>query len=188
MKKKIAAGAVLAICLSMLIYTTIAYFNTADTARNVITTGNIDIELQETTADGKEFTNVVNVMPGQEVSKIVRIYNKGANDAYVRISLNQFIELASGEIQPDTSDLIFLDIDTQNWTAKDGFYYYDKPLAPGETTEPLFKTVTFAAGMGNEYQGSEATIEVTAQATQVKNNGGSVFDAAGWPDTDKTDK
>ena len=48
MKKKIAIGAVLVLCLSMLIYSTIAYFNTADTARNVITAGDIKIELQET--------------------------------------------------------------------------------------------------------------------------------------------
>ena len=46
MKKKIAIGAVLVLCLSMLIYSTIAYFNTADTARNVITAGDIKIELQ----------------------------------------------------------------------------------------------------------------------------------------------
>ena len=56
MKKKIAIGAVLVLCLSMLIYSTIAYFNTADTARNVITAGDIKIELQETAInnDGEE--------------------------------------------------------------------------------------------------------------------------------------
>ena len=37
--------------------------------------------------------------------------------------------------------------------------------------------------MGNMYQNSQAVIKVSAQATQVKNNGTDVFSAAGWPDT-----
>ena len=37
------------------------------------------------------------------------------------------------------------------------------------------------------YQGSTATIKVSAQATQVKNNGTDVFTAAGWPDSNSTD-
>lgn len=36
------------------------------------------------------------------------------------------------------------------------------------------------------YQGSTATIKVSAQATQVKNNGTDVFTAAGWPADDAT--
>ena len=59
MKKKIAIGAVLVLCLSMLIYSTIAYFNTADTARNVITAGDIKIELQETVETVADLVAVV---------------------------------------------------------------------------------------------------------------------------------
>lgn len=179
--KRLVSTAVLIIAILMLSYSTIAYFTTEDTATNVITTGNIDIELQETTSDGSEFTDVVNVVPGQQISKIVKVANKGANDAYVRINLEQFIELANGTMVTEVGNLIFLDINTTNWTEKDGFYYYNEPLLPGQTTEALFEVVTFNPGMGNEYQKSEATIKVYAQATQVKNNGTTVFEAAGWP-------
>ena len=192
MKKKVAAGAVLAICLSILIYTTIAYFNTADTARNVITSGNIKIELQETALVNdteipfKESQDVYNVMPGQEVSKIVRVENTGSNPAYIRISVDKAIQLAEGvQGTPDT-DLISIDYDSSSWTLKDGYYYYNEPLAAGNTTEPLFRNVTFDPDMGNMYQNSQAVIKVSAQATQVKNNGTDVFSAAGWPDTDPT--
>ena len=94
MKKKIAIGAVLVLCLSMLIYSTIAYFNTADTARNVITAGDIKIELQETAIrDGEEILfeqsqERFNVMPGQDVSKIVRVKNTGSNPAYIRVAVS----------------------------------------------------------------------------------------------------
>ena len=67
------------------------------------------------------------------------------------------------------------------WTLQDGYYYYNVPLEPGETTEALFKNVSFDPSMGNMYHNSKAIIKVQAQATQVKNNGASVTEAAGWP-------
>ena len=193
MKKKIAIGAVLVMCLSMLIYSTIAYFNTADTARNVITAGDIKIELQETAIrDGEEILfeqsqERFNVMPGQDVSKIVRVKNTGSNPAYIRVEVQKAIALAADSHGDVDLDLVSLDFDGDSWRlGSDGFYYYDQPLAPGETTAALFRNVKFDTGMGNMYQGSTATIKVSAQATQVKNNGTDVFSAAGWPDTDPT--
>ena len=44
----------------------------------------------------------------------------------------------------------------------------------------------FDTKMGNMYQGSTATIKVSAQATQVKNNGDNAIDAKGWPADDAT--
>lgn len=191
MRKKLIAGAVVAICLSLLAYSTSAYFTTEQTATNVITSGNIQIDLQETaiTEDGEtvlfeDSQERFDVMPAQTVSKIVKVKNTGDNAAYVRISVAKAIELAEGvQEEPDVS-LITLDFDDENWTAKDGFYYYNEPLAPGATTEALFNNVTFEPEMGNMYQNSTATIKVNAQATQVKNNGASVFEAAGWPGTE----
>ena len=187
MRKKLIAGAVVAICLSLLAYSTSAYFTTEKTATNVITSGNIDIQLQETAMQNGEevlfeqYQEKINVMPSQTVSKIVRVKNNGANAAYVRISISKSIELAKDvQGEPDVS-LLELDFDSENWTAKGGYYYYNTPLEPGDTTEALFNSVTFSPSMGNMYQNSTAIIEVKAQATQVKNNGASVFEAAGWP-------
>ena len=180
-RKKLITSALVLLLIAMVGAGTLAYFTAEDTATNVITSGSIDIELQETTEDGSVFEDVVNVVPGQEISKIVKIHNQGLNDAYVRISLEQFIEMADGKIVTDVSNLIHLDINKDKWTEVDGYYYYNEPLAPGATTEALFEVVTFDPGMGNEYLNSEATIEVYAQATQVKNNGATVFEAAGWP-------
>ena len=193
MKKKIAIGAVLVLCLSMLIYSTIAYFNTADTARNVITAGDIKIELQETAIrDGEEILfeqsqERFDVMPGQDVSKIVRVKNTGSNPAYIRVEVQKAIALAA-DAQGDVDlELVSLDFDSEKWTLRnDCYYYYNEPLAPGETTAALFRNVKFDTGMGNMYQGSTATIKVSAQATQVKNNGDNALDAKGWPADDAT--
>lgn len=193
MKKKIAIGAVLVLCLSMLIYSTIAYFNTADTARNVITAGDIKIELQETAIrDGEEILfeqsqERFNVMPGQDVSKIVRVKNTGSNPAYIRVEVQKAIALAADSHGDVDLGLISLDFDSEKWIlGSDGYYYYNEPLAPGETTAALFRNVKFDTGMGNMYQGSTATIKVSAQATQVKNNGDNALDAKGWPADDAT--
>lgn len=187
-KKKMVTIAVLLLALTMLGYGTIAFFTAEETATNVITAGNVDIELQETavTEDGKtimfeESQERFGVMPGEEVSKIVQIVNTGDNEAYVRIGIEKSIKLAEGISGESNTDLITMDFNSDNWTAKDGYYYYNQALAPGTKTEPLFRNVIFNPSMSNMYQGSEAIIKVDAQATQVKNNGATVFEAAGWP-------
>ena len=192
MKKKIMAGVMIAICLSFAAYGTLAYFTHEDTATNVITSGNIKIELQETALDKdgevipfEESQEKIDVMPAQSVSKIVKVQNTGDNEAYVRISVEKLINLAEDVEGTPDPELVSMDFNTENWTEADGYYYYKLPLAPGETTEALFNNVTFAPEMGNMYQNSKATIIVNAQATQVKNNGEDVFKAGGWPEKDQ---
>ena len=187
MKRKIFVIAGLLICLSIGTLGTAAYFTSKDVAHNVITTGDIDIELKEMhiPEEGKNpvpFEDKTGVMPGMEISKIVTVVNTSDNEAYVRVRVQKNIELKNG-VQGDVDlSLLTMDFDTVNWTEKDGFYYYNEPLAPGGETEALFTTVSFSRSMGNLYQESTATIDVNAQATQVKNNGSTVLDAKGWPE------
>ena len=77
--------------------------------------------------------------------------------------------------------LLVLDIDTTKWTEKDGWYYYNEMLQPGDTTPPLFTAVSFSENMPNLYQEATAKIDVKAQAVQAANNGDTVLEAAGWP-------
>lgn len=184
MKKKLIAGAVVAVCLSLTTLGTIAYFTHEDTATNVITSGNIKINLQETsmTADGEvPFENAIGIVPGDVVSKIVKVENTGDNDAFIRIKVDKEITLENPELTPDL-DMVKLDFDNTNWVYRDGYYYYRMLLAPGEKTQALFNNVLFDTAMGNEYQNSFATIKIDAQAVQVKNNGTDVLSAAGWPE------
>ena len=185
MKKwKIVALCTVLACLSIVASGTLAYFTAQETAHNVITSGGVDIQLNEFSERGNEelvpWQDVDGVMPGAEISKIVTVKNTGASDAWVRIKVEKTVILASGD--KGKPEVMELDIKKAFWTEQDGYYYYNDPLAPGETTPPLFTTVTLdAVKMDNEYQGSKAFIDVKADAVQVANNGASATVAAGWP-------
>ena len=181
MKRKLLILSVLAICLATLAAGTIAYFNSEGKAHNVITTGGVEIAVQEWADEAKTtpFEDLTGVMPNTTVTKIAEIKNTGASDAWVRVKVEKNIKL-QGEGTPDTS-LVELTRSANNWTEKDGYYYYTKPLKPGEVTAPIFTAVTFNANMGNEYQNATATVDVFAQAVQTANIGATVMDAQGWP-------
>ena len=187
MKKwKIVALCTVLACLSIVASGTLAYFTAQETAHNVITSGGVAIQLIEQTRneDGSlgPWENMEDVMPGAVVSKEVTVKNTGVSAAWVRVSVTKTITLARGvQGTPDPS-LLELNINTTDWTEQGGYYYYNHSLLPGETTTPLFTTVTFdAVKMDNEYQGSKAFIDVKADAVQVANNGTTALTAAGWP-------
>ena len=187
MKKKLVVFALIAILLAQGVSGTIAYFTAEDTARNVITTGGIDILLHETAilegsgGDSVPFEDVEGVMPGAEISKIVEVENIGESDAWIRVKVTKAIALSEGVTgEPDLS-LVEIDFNTDDWTeGQDGYYYYNQPLEAGYITIPLFTTVTFDTEMDNRYQGCVATIDVEAQAVQTANNGQSATEALGW--------
>lgn len=180
-KRKIFLLAILVCCVALSAAGTLAYFTAEETAYNVITTGTLDMTLHEEIANGQPFPKegVSGVMPGQSVDKIVYIENSGDADFYVRISLSMSVANASGKAL--SADVMTLDINTDAWTKKGDYYYYNTALKPGEKTAPLFKTVKFDADMGNEYMNCKANIIVSAQSVQSRNNGETVFDAQGWP-------
>lgn len=181
MKRKLLILSALAICIAMLVTGTLAYFTAEGKAHNVITTGGVEIAVQEWADEEKTkpFEDLTGIMPGMTVTKIAEIKNTGASDAWVRVKVEKNIEL-KGEGTPDTG-LVELALNTAYWTEKDGYYYYTKALKPGEVTAPVFTSVTFNATMGNEYQNATATVDVSAQAVQTANNGDAVMNAQGWP-------
>ena len=174
MKKwKIVALCTVLACLSIVASGTLAYFTSGGVAIQLI-------ELSDNGGDGLTYwRDVDGVMPGAEISKIVTVENTGASDAWVRIKVDKTVILANGD--KGKPEVMELDIKDAFWTEQDGYYYYNDSLAPGETTPPLFTTVTFDPKMGNDYQGSTAHIDVKADAVQVANNGDAVLEAAGWP-------
>ena len=152
MKKwKIVALCTVLACLSIVASGTLAYFTASETAHNVITSGGVDIQLHEFSDRGHDepipWEDVDGVMPGAEISKIVTVENTGASDAWVRIKVDKTIILASND--KGNPEVMELDIKDAFWTEQDGYYYYNSALKPGETTPPLFTTVTFAPEMGN---------------------------------------
>lgn len=192
MKKKLLILSLAAICLAIAAVGTLTYFTSVDSAHNVITTGGIEIELQEWMEnpdpgeDGEELIafpadGITDVMPGTSVSKIVRVKNIGSNPAYIRLQVDKTITpaQAEGDVTLDP-DLVALNFNTTAWTYQGGYYYYNEALDPDDTTPDLFTTVTFDSDMDNPYQGCTVDIEITAYATQVANNGTSALTATLW--------
>ena len=187
MKRKILLISAIAITLSLIASGTLAYFTAEETAHNTITTGTIKIQLQEWSVppgggDPEPFEDVINVLPGTEVSKIVEVKNTGLSSAWIRIKLDELVTFKTGETADRDEILISYDVNTEKWIEKDGYFYYNDTVKPGETTEPLFTKVIFSEFMGNDYQESVFEVTVHAQATQVANNGSTVLEAAGWPE------
>ena len=81
--------------------------------------------------------------------------------------------------------IIHLIMNTQDWTEKDGWWYYGAAVNTNEATLPLMTAVEFdGPNMTNEYQNCTVLIDVTAQAVQTANNGTSAIDALGWPEAE----
>lgn len=183
-KKTIVLAAAIVCIAAMLAAGTLAYFVAEETAYNVITTGTLDMILHEETDNGEPWPEkgITGVVPGTQVTKKVYVENDGTVDFYARIKVEKAITAAEGVEAELNFEHITLDINTEKWTEnkKDGYYYYNTALKPGEATEPLFTAVSFGPELGNEYQNCTVEITVYAEAVQSKNNGDSALTASGW--------
>lgn len=192
MKKRLAITAAAILVLSLVAYGTLAYLTAEETAHNVITAGTVSIQLKDQTR-GENGALVdfpqpdgMKVMPGVVADKLVSVENTGGNDCWVRIKVDKDITPANGVTQAlDVENDVILNLAqfAGDWTAQEGWYYYNKALKPGETTPYLFTQVEFKGEMGNEYQGSVLKLNVQAQAVQADNNSpdNGVLGVTGWP-------
>lgn len=133
MKKKIFISVLLCflICASCF-DVTYAYLVAKDTAKNIFTVGEIEIEITENYESPQELT------AGTTFKKEPKITNTGNVPCYVRIRA----DFSSSEAEK----LCSLDFDNTNWTEKqsDGYYYYKVLLQPGAETTTLFTSVTIS--------------------------------------------
>ena len=189
MKKKILYIAAILICLSIITSGTYAYYTAADTARNVITSGGVDVKVIEQQLVNGTLqpypSQPITVMPATTVSKIVSVQGTD-QPVWVRMNYTLTVYGPDGkemEIPADElAKVIAIDPDTTSWTEKDGWWYYNAAVKTGEVTKPLFEEVAFSGPhMDNKYQLCTVVVNVTAQAVQKANNGATVWDALGWP-------
>lgn len=181
-KRILLTIALLAIVVTFTAQGSLAYYTTIGQATNVVTSGNIRFIIHETTDSGEEFPQQgVTVLPGAVVSKQVSIENDCEHPFYLRVKI---VYSANGEALP-AEDCFKLDIDTQHWLLKDGWYYYNGVVEPGQTTPYLFtKAEVVGDTVNNRYIGKTLNLSVVAHAVQSENNpiaGEDVTTAAGWP-------
>lgn len=179
-KSRLLLIALAAILVTVLTQPSLAYYTTLGVATNVVTTGGVQLEIIEKTADGSDFPKEgVNVIPGDIVSKRVSVQNVCDQPFYLRLSL------VSGSTNEALSaeECLRLDIDTVHWTYRDGYYYYNEILQPAETTPPLFTQVEIVGEkVDRTHGGSVLRLVVNAYAVQSANNPADhPWDAFGWP-------
>ena len=178
MKRFLIVAFSIAAVIALLGGATLAYFTHEDVAKNYISAGKVDFVIHENTSEGGLFpAEGIEIMPGDKVSKIVTVENTSNHPIYFRVKL---VKAVSDDQL--SADILSVDINNDDWTLKDGYYYYNIAIQPGQKTTPLFTEVDVnGLGMGNEYLGKSFTLNVEGYAVQSENNGTDVFSAIGWP-------
>lgn len=179
-KARLMLIALAAILVTVLTQPSLAYYTTIAKATNVVTSGDIRLKIHEKTADGSDFpTEGIFIVPGDIVSKQVSIENVCSHPFFLRVRL---VSSSTNE-SLDPEECLKMNIDTKNWTAKDGFYYYNAILQPGQTTPPLFTQVEIVGSkVDQNHIGSSLHLTVKAFAVQSEHNTtGHPWDASGWP-------
>lgn len=179
-KARLILIALTAIFLTVLTQPSLAYYTTVGRATNVVTSGDVQLQIHEKTAGGADFPEEgVYIIPGDIVSKQVSVENICNHPFYLRVKLVS----ASTNQSLDPKEALKLDIDTDNWTEKDGFYYFDHILEPGETTPCLFTQVEIVGSKVDQtHIGSTLSLTVNAYAVQSEHNPAEhPWEAQGWP-------
>lgn len=165
-KKKIVSLCLAAVLVVMAVAgATVAYFTDTDSKDNTFTVGNVDITLTEPSwnTNGQESDDVY---PGEPLKKDPTVENVGKNPCFVRIKVENLDQFDQKGMITYRTDYV-TDALGANWVKNsDGYFYYTKVLAVGETTDALFDQIVMPTGL----TGGEAAkdIVVTAQAVQAQ--------------------
>jgi hypothetical protein len=182
-KIKIFVVALVATLMTFISTSTLAYYSTVGKATNVVTSGNIQFIIHETTDQGKEFPREgVYIVPGDIVSKKVSVESDCEHPFYLRVKMVYGVN--SQELSSE--DCFKLNINAEHWELHDGWYYYKDVVDPNETTPEIFSHVEIVGSkVDNNYIGKTLTLTVNAQAVQSENNplkDNKTYTALGWPE------
>lgn len=179
MKRILTIICLIVILLSITSQGTLAYYTVSGQVSNVITSGSVEVKIHEYSASGEAFPEGgMEVMPGDVVSYVVQVENTGNQSCYVRAKLKKGVN----DENLTAEDCLKWNINTDEWTYENGFYYYNEPLNEGCITEPLFSEI-YVDGktVDNNYLGKTFTLDMTVYAVQSKYNGETVWDVNVWP-------
>ena len=88
-------------------------------------------------------------------------------------------------LDPDLVDVSLDGASDSKWIyGEDGYFYFTQALAGPDNTPELVLKVSFSGDMGNEYEGLDVKVNVSAEAVQYRNNASNndVMQVQGWPE------
>ena len=112
-----------------------------------------------------------NIKIGKMYPEVLTVKNTGDIDQYVRVTLYKYwtkdIEQKDTKQTNLTPDLIKLGLNEEDWIIADNegaspeqvVLYYKKPLAPGETTEPVLNTIGLDTDVAKIIQRDEEVVK-----------------------------
>lgn len=185
-KKSIWIAAALMLCLSPAALT-VAFLNRSVTADNVITFGSVKLKLHETCIDENgvekevDTGRVIDVTADAEQNHTYSVENLGNHPLYVRVSFSIIGEDRKGG-KFEATDLMDVEVHSEDWEYQDGYWYYPFILYPQQKTKALMTKVMFDIDeITKQYPGSSYELAVDAQGVQSENNDGDVLQVTGWP-------
>ena len=129
-----------------------------------ISTGAIDIEIEELNKDNQPFDEDGNlVMPGDEIILIPKINNLG-EECYLRAKIEFIIDNEVFEVTD------YIDGDYTSWSKKDDYYYYNSTFSKKDSTI-LFNKVTIP-DLSSDYYGKTVAVHIIVEAVQAKHFNG----------------
>lgn len=142
---------------------------------NVVTLSNVSGML--TAPKAVEIKNISG-NKGQEVFIRVCMFPKFMNTAYdyqIYIPHNDFSQAISSNTF-DIGDVTFTLAEDwkSHWIYDNGYFYYNKAVASGETTEKLLESISISADKWNEYKKSGADLNIMVLADAIQSVGGAV--------------
>lgn len=151
---------------------TFAYFTDSKETSNPFTLGDIEIELTEPNWDE---ANGVNILPMQTVEKDPTVTNTGDNDAYifVKVTVPTAEVMVEGDETASTQELFTLNNISSNWTLissndSEYVYAYNEAVAPGDSTDALFESVTLVNLIEDDYAEIIESLDIDVQAYGVQ--------------------
>lgn len=187
-KRKLTILLLVIIAFFIFVISTIAFRVYNKKTNNVITFGNIKMQLLHTTLnennDEIQINNdeEFNIINNSNLNRMIKVKNLGKHEFFLRISL-EMIGINENNEELDANNLVKYNINLNDWIYKEGWYYYKNIVKEGEVTSNLIDGMNFDVNnITLNYQDWKFKFDVNAQAVQAKNNATNVLGAVGWPE------
>jgi hypothetical protein len=109
--------------------------------------------------------------PGETISKEPWLLNDGSIDAFARVRVFPTLVAADGQTLLEArvgTQLTLVGLNTAKWKdGGDGWYYYIEKIAPQTKTEALFRSVTLAGNISDNYSGAKLTVTLIYEAVET---------------------
>ena len=153
MKKVKSKKNLFILILLIVISSTVAYLYSSDTFQNIFVAASYKVRVVET------FESPNNWKPGDTTPKTATLKNEGTVPIKVRVKLEESWKDSNNQdlpLQHNNENVAIINFANQDdYIYKDGYYYYDLALNPGETTSSIIESVTF----NPNYSGTITCIE-----------------------------